>query len=423
VKVLFVSFFYPPYNTVGALRVSKLSRYLHEFGHDVRVITAAPQPTRPTLPFEIDPRLVTATSWINVNGLVEWAAGGRERAGSHGYDVGSGFLAAAKRRSADAYKALIHFPDAQIGWYPYAMRRGRQLVSDWMADVVYASGSPWTSLLVGSRLAASVNKPWVAELRDLWMDNPYTTTPSWRRAIESRLERKTLSSAAGVVTTTSESAKVVASKYRRPTIAILNGFDPGDIPEGPLPPLDRERVTIVYTGMIYEGKRDPTPLFLALRRLGPDRMNVRVLFYGRYMDGVQRIARELGVDDVVEVNSAVSYAEAMQLQARADLLLLLLWNDPREDGVCPAKIYEYVGAGRPVIVLGSTTNVAAKLVLERRLGRVCVDPEELAEHLRAMIVIKRKNGSVPRTPPDAGVGLTRKEQARALEEFLLRLVR
>ena len=38
-KVLIVSFAFPPSNVIGAVRVGKLARYLDHRGHDVRVLT------------------------------------------------------------------------------------------------------------------------------------------------------------------------------------------------------------------------------------------------------------------------------------------------------------------------------------------------------------------------------------------------
>ena len=39
-KILLISFRFPPYNSVGAVRVSKLARFLMDHGHDIRVLTA-----------------------------------------------------------------------------------------------------------------------------------------------------------------------------------------------------------------------------------------------------------------------------------------------------------------------------------------------------------------------------------------------
>jgi hypothetical protein len=40
-RILLLSWYFPPGNTIGAIRVGKLARYLHAAGHDVRVICGA----------------------------------------------------------------------------------------------------------------------------------------------------------------------------------------------------------------------------------------------------------------------------------------------------------------------------------------------------------------------------------------------
>ena len=51
-KVLIVSFAFPPSNVIGAVRVGKLARYLDHRGHDVRVLTTDAEDDR-SLPLDI----------------------------------------------------------------------------------------------------------------------------------------------------------------------------------------------------------------------------------------------------------------------------------------------------------------------------------------------------------------------------------
>jgi glycosyltransferase involved in cell wall biosynthesis len=175
---------------------------------------------------------------------------------------------------------------------------------------------------------------------------------------------------------------------------------------------------IVYTGMVYPGRRDPSSLFKALAALGAERRRVRVKFFGRMLPGVEEIANRYGVGDCVEVHEPVPYQESLRRQMRADVLLLLLWNDPREQGVYTGKLFEYLGARRPILSIGLEDGVAATLVREKRAGLATDDPAVIARQLRSWLEQKTRDGSIPPTPVDAGLGFSREDQFVQLESFI-----
>src|SRR5512134_1370277 len=113
-----VAFNFPPYNVIGAIRAGKLAKFLHQRGHDLRVLTAAPQVFPATLPCEVPEHLVTRTSWLNLNHPFERAT--RQLAGGSGtlHVAGHGRFAT---RAVRAYRAVVGLPDMQIGWAPRAI--------------------------------------------------------------------------------------------------------------------------------------------------------------------------------------------------------------------------------------------------------------------------------------------------------------
>src|SRR5262249_45932071 len=98
------------------------------------------------------------------------------------------------------YFGLIHVPDPRVDWLGTAIPAGRELIRDWMPEIIFGSAPPNTSLIVASRLARACRIPWVADFRDLWTDNPYCTHPGWRRPVDAILERQVLRSVAKLVT-------------------------------------------------------------------------------------------------------------------------------------------------------------------------------------------------------------------------------
>ncbi len=81
-----------------------------------------------------------------------------------------------------------------------------------------------------------------------------------------------------------------------------------------------------------------------------------------------RLAAQFGITDFVETVPPVSYAESLRIQRNADVLLLLQWNNPREQGNVPAKVFEYLASMRPILGIGYEQGVPAGLIRERGAG-------------------------------------------------------
>ncbi|HUN50332.1 MAG TPA: glycosyltransferase, partial [Candidatus Sulfotelmatobacter sp.] len=328
----------------------------------------------------------------------------------------------ALRGLGDFYVNLLNLPDKTIGWFPWAYGAGLRLCRDWRPDLIFASGPPMTALLVARRLSDRLGLPWVAELRDRWADDPYADTayPPWRLRLDHWLERRVLATATALVTVTEPWAEFYRAKYGKPVATIYNGYDPRDfdfdpaLPTAPLSP----HLVIGYTGGIYPGRRDPAPLFQALKSLGPLGEKFRVIFCGTDPGHVYPIAERAGVRHLVEVRPGVTNAEALEFQRRSDVLLLMQWNDPREQGNCPGKFFEYIGSLRPILGLGLENGVPATITRDRAAGFFLNDPPAIAAQLKTWLAEKEASGRIRSLPLATREGLSRTVQFELLEQFL-----
>src|SRR5215472_1187786 len=66
-KILIVSWYFPPVNTIGAVRVGKFARFLIERGHDIAVVAGSNWGHPETLPLGIPLQHVIYASWTDVN--------------------------------------------------------------------------------------------------------------------------------------------------------------------------------------------------------------------------------------------------------------------------------------------------------------------------------------------------------------------
>jgi glycosyltransferase involved in cell wall biosynthesis len=114
----------------------------------------------------------------------------------------------------------------------------------------------------------------------------------------------------------------------------------------------------------------------------------------------------------------VAHVDAVRLQCGADILLMLQWDNPSEAGNLPGKLFEYLGARRPVLALGYDGGEMARIIRERGAGLFANDPQEIARQLRGWIETKRRADYVAALPESATAGYTRQEQYQQLLPIL-----
>ena len=260
----------------------------------------------------------------------------------------------------------------------------------------------------------------------MWVDPSRYPYGNWRRRLETRLENKVLRAANAIVVVSEPWAEYLRGRFSCPIQVITNGFDRNDFmeQEDSSPPLE-DKLRIVYPGVVYPNFQNVEPLLAALGRLGSEADNVRVVFYTRYMGAVMALAEKHGVAHLIDSKGRVSYHESVRAQMEADVLLLLTWADPEfpeERGIIPGKLFEYIGARRPILTLGFGSDVASEIVRDLKAGFVSNDPVAIAEQLRDWIRIKQENGRIPALPKDIQKGMTRQEQFEILENFLEKLI-
>jgi hypothetical protein len=236
-KVLIVSFAFPPSNVIGAIRVGKLARYLERGGHDLRVLTTDIFDDR-SLPLEIAQERVIYTTYRQRR---DWL--GRLvhplRRGPEAVEPTINPDASTRDAAPNAslrqvlrkhYYGLRHIPDMRVDWIKTALTAGRRLIGEWRPDIIFASAPPCSGLIVASRLARAFGIPWVADFRDLWTDNPYYDAPGWRRRVDAMLERHTLRTASRLVTVSPIWAERLHRRHGKAAEVVYNGYAEEDFP-------------------------------------------------------------------------------------------------------------------------------------------------------------------------------------------------
>jgi glycosyltransferase involved in cell wall biosynthesis len=234
----------------------------------------------------------------------------------------------------------------------------------------------------------------VADVRDGWrFERNHGDFPLGpQRRLDLALERAVARRATRMTAVTRPIADDLRERLgARAATAVSNGFDLDELaPDGAPPPpglIDPARHTLLYTGRLAYVKRSPGPLLAglrALKRADPEAAaRLEVLFAGP-LQADERA--EIEADDLrgsTRVLGALDRETTMRLQRATDTLLLITTGNPSETG---QKLFEYLAADRPVLVVGDRTE-AARIVRDAGAGTSVPleDPEAIARGLAALV--------------------------------------
>jgi hypothetical protein len=275
-------------------------------------------------------------------------------------------------------------------WIFQALKRAIELHQENPFDVVVSTYSPPAAHIIAGTLKKRFDIFWVADYRDLWHDNAYTKARFPFAWLEKTIENHYTQKADLITTVSSPLAEQLARRFS-PSIAIIeNGFDPEDQPAENYPFPEDGKIRIAYTGSLYPGKQDPSPLWQALLILGQEKKRLQILFYTAETATIYSGLEPYSLSDIVRVHSLVPREKCLQIQRSVNALLFLDWNDPNTAGIVTGKIFEYMYSGVFVMAIGSQgETTASRLIQEAGIGRFFGNsPEAIAEGLKNLLAGK-----------------------------------
>ncbi len=232
--------------------------------------------------------------------------------------------------------------------------------------------------------------PWVADLRDGWRFEPYRDFPlDIEERVDARMERGVLSHADRVTAVSEPIAADLRNRLGLQSVTVPNGYDEEEVPAAEaLHSLAPDRHSIVYTGRLATGGRTLDALIASLRalerRAAPELERLEVVLAGP-LTGDERAALDgAGAEGVLRSVGTLERDQTLRLQRDADSLLLLTAGS--REGEATGKLFEYLYAERPILVLGDRTE-AARIVQNTKAGVVIPsdDPERIADALVALV--------------------------------------
>jgi len=356
-RVLMVAYHFPPLGGIASLRALRFARHLPSFGWEPWVVA----PRRGD--YQSDPSLVHPEDRVARTGSLELSRLARSAVGTLTPTLSlSG--PSLRVRARAAIRHWLYRPDAQIGWYPFAVAAGRRLLREHRFDAILSSSFPVTAHLVGRRLHRDSGLAWVADFRDLWSD--------WseaRRASKARLEQSLLREATATTTVSPSYAEALRARGSRRVEVLTNGFDPEDFPTTSAP----ANGVAAYLGTYYPGIQDLPTAIRAIGALAREGSGLRLRFIGDYPSVLRPEVEAAGLESRTDATGFIPHPLAVEQLSRASVLLLggpTSADTVAMRGNVAAKVFEYLGSRRPILMIGDPdTDVAGML---RPFARACV---------------------------------------------------
>jgi len=383
-RLAVVSQQYPPDKSGHASRISDTATALAERGWDVEVV--APPPSFPHGEFDRD--------WYRTRRTVEDGVAVRRLWAWQPTEADPGTISRLAYYVTFALHAFL--------WLTIGRRR---------YDIVLTTTPPISTGLPGF-VAALSDIPWVVDVRDLWIDASVSLGFIPEGGVlergSRRFQRRVLHTADAVAVTTETLGEHLCDQYEgalgEKLLHVPNGVDidrfaaakaGGGADADRATTLvgrsggadgagstDRGRPVIIYVGNIGHAQALDTCV-RAMERLEHD-ATFRLVGGGDAVPDLRRVAAEAGVAGRVEFTGPVPNEEAPSLLAAADVGVAPLLDDAELAYAMPTKVYEYMGAGLPVVTTGRGE-------LERFVDRsgggihTATDPDAVADALDTLL--------------------------------------
>lgn len=373
-RVLVITYYWPPAGGAGVQRWLKLCKYLPEHGVLPTVITVDPDKASYPLRDESllnevhdDVEVIRTNSFepLQIYGKLF----GKEKVPYGGFanTTNEGFLSKASR----FIRGNFFIPDARKGWNKYAFAAAKKAIADKSIDIVVTTGPPHSTHLVGLQLKEELGVKWVADFRDPWTGiyyNDMMLRTKRAQQHDAALEQSVLEHADLVVANCNSNRELLQEKVdaKSKFVTVENGYDAEDFVD--FEHVTSEKFNIVYTGTMassYEPEAFISALIEFAQKVEPE---VVLQIAGNVSPDLKTKIEESALGKHVNFHGYVNHGEVLKLLAEAHISLNIFPRTANDRGI-PGKLFEYLAARKPILNIGPPDGDAAKIIHQCQLGK------------------------------------------------------
>jgi glycosyltransferase involved in cell wall biosynthesis len=332
-KVLILTYYFPPAGGSGVQRWLKFVKYLPELGIEPVVYTVenANYPIRDeSLINEIPKGIKILKQPIFEPNKMLSIFGKKDKQSAGFLDKNPSFFG----QVAQYVRANYFIPDARKYWIKPSVKYLIKYLKNNKIDTIITTGPPHSVHLIGLALKKELGIKWIADFRDPWTDIDYFhQLPLTKKAIKKhhQFEQQVLQ-CADTVLVVGKTMQKAYLKFNKNTRVITNGFDNSN--ESELISLDK-KFSLVHIGML-NSDRNHVMLWKILSEISKENKefstDLEIKLIGEVCDRAIKNITDFRLNKNLKQIDYVTHNEVISHQKSAQVLLLLINNVPSAKG-------------------------------------------------------------------------------------------
>jgi glycosyltransferase involved in cell wall biosynthesis/SAM-dependent methyltransferase len=380
-KVLFIAYIFPPVGGSGVQRSLKFVKYLRDFGWEPVVVTVGntKYPLRDEflvseIPEQIEIIRIDEKTAVNLDYANKLIQIYRETIND---DNILNEYVDLLNKSPNEIERLLFIPDSYILWASEVIDKLDDKCDLNEIDLIYTTSGPYSDHIIGNILKKKYNKPWVADFRDEWTNNPYNNSnkEDLMYRINYAMEKNIVELADQIITVTPASTdnyKQIFNIKEEKINTITNGYDEIDF-------LNiqnnnkNNKFTIIHNGLLYS-IRTPLTVMKSIKNLIEsgkiDKSKIQMIFgFTENLENWIKYRDDLGLKDIIKFLDYMPHDKSLEECSNSDALLLIVGPGEKNKSVYPGKIFEYLRLCKPIIALSPKDSIIEKLLDETNRGK------------------------------------------------------
>ena len=395
-KVLIITYYFPPSGGAGVQRTLRFLSNLSQFGWDPVILTTK-NGDFPTKDLSLLNKVPVNTKIYRTYIPEPYRSYRRLTGRKRGEALDLSTLAVDESDStsiAERFAAFIRtwffIPDARIGWLPFAFFAGLKIIRQEKIDLIFSSAPPNTVHVIASALKRATGKKWVADFRDPWIKYLVPKRNSAvPRKLDLALNRMVVDRADHLIWVCEGVRKEVeetsGKKFVGKETIITNGFSEMDFEN--LGFRSTEKFTVTHVGTLYI-RYDLTSLIEAIENIYSTRDDFKrdfeLILCGPIVEQARKKLGNSKFHEHIQFLGYLDHKATLTRMVSSTLLLLYIIDSPEGKNIPTSKLFEYIGAKRPVFALAPQDSDAAE-ILNRTKSGIIVPPGDIAKIQSAIL--------------------------------------